>query len=60
MKTKTSCKGCKFFFQYTYDGAEKGFCKRYPPQLVYAKDYGMQCSWPEVDHKDWCGEFLTK
>lgn len=62
------CENCLFY--------DQNVCKRYPPQLVNqssnidtthtdngSKAYGMYSPtsvWPQVWHRDFCGEFMPK
>lgn len=45
MKT---CRACKFWNGKTAKPNANGKCKRYPPQIIYAKG------------GDWCGEFKPR
>jgi len=51
---ENKCKDCMFF--------DRVVCKRYPPQVIdlkYTNSRGniQRKTWPEVDAKDWCGEW---
>jgi hypothetical protein len=45
------CKNCKF-----YDGEQ---CRRYPAVIIVVDSTPID-TWPNVDAKDWCGEFSER
>lgn len=48
------CLTCAFY--QGEPGAEAGYCRRYPPQIV-ASEEGEWSGYPMTSLADWCGEY---
>lgn len=60
MTTTTRTKTCSTCLHWNETGADKGECRRQPPQAVsFRVDEGVvfETRFPETHAGDWCGEF---
>jgi hypothetical protein len=57
------CGACRHWRAVPVGGsgrADAGFCRRYPPQLLYVGKPGErrpEAVWPRTLNEQWCGEF---
>lgn len=64
-----SCGACKFFKRHIAKSAPitEGFCKRYPPSVLMVPQQTSKgivpvpgAIGPNMNERDWCGEFKLK
>lgn len=53
-----NCINCKFWDGHEGDHGPQN-CLRFPPQ-VFASGEHHNCTWPDTDPDDWCGEWQTR
>lgn len=58
-KFPRSCATCLFFRK---DDGDKGFCHRYPPQVLGGGGAwdSSDTQWPQVRSIEWCGEWQLR
>lgn len=51
---------CETCFCYEKETDIVGWCRRYPPQLVYEGDGNFDSTFPSVTPASWCAEWTEK
>jgi hypothetical protein len=57
MERTERCVKCKFWEKHA--GGSSGFCLRYPQQVVWGEQIGVQFESPIMNDDEWCGEFRS-
>ena len=53
-----TCMACRFFENINPESTNRGWCRRYPPQVLLDGPESLdQWSFPYMEPQNWCGEF---
>lgn len=57
MSEHPACWRCVYFDREQGETEDGGFCRRYPPAVLWTDGVSM---WAGVEYLDWCGEYRAE